>query len=95
MTPAPSQAKIHIERMMYRSSIAVTGDSAASYALIKLIPAGGGASKSLPLNLAVVRCPESSWNERVAASWPPRLPRRLSRLRQLEVVQHPDRPRLC
>ena len=34
--------KIHIERMMYRSSIAVAGESAASYALIKLIPAGGG-----------------------------------------------------
>ena len=54
MTPAPSQAKIHIERMMYRSSIAVSGESSASYALIKLIPAGGGASKPLPLNLALV-----------------------------------------
>jgi Ca-activated chloride channel family protein len=54
MTPTPSQAKIHIERMMYRSSIAVTGETAASYALIKLIPAGGGASKPLPLNLALV-----------------------------------------
>jgi Ca-activated chloride channel family protein len=54
MTPTPSQPKIHVERMMYRSSIAVTGDTAASYALIKLIPAGGGAGKSLPLNLALV-----------------------------------------
>ncbi|MBY0227876.1 MAG: VWA domain-containing protein [Gemmataceae bacterium] len=54
MTPNASQAKIHIERMMYRSSIAVSGDSAASYALIKLIPAGGGATKPLPLNLAIV-----------------------------------------
>src|SRR4051794_9755548 len=54
MTPTPSQPKIHIERMMYRSSIAVSGDTAASYALIKLIPAGGGASKPLPLNLALV-----------------------------------------
>src|SRR5262245_5100265 len=50
----PSQAKIHTERMMYRASIAVQGDSAASYALVKLIPAGGAASKPLPLNLALV-----------------------------------------
>jgi len=50
-------AKIHIERMMHRSSIAVAGDSAASYALIKLIPSGlGGAAVSKPmgLNLALV-----------------------------------------
>src|SRR5438045_388045 len=47
-------AKIHIERMMHRNSIAVTGESAASYALIKLIPAGGGASKPMGLNLALV-----------------------------------------
>src|SRR6266571_106360 len=53
MTPTAPQPKIHIERMMYRSSIAVTGETAASYALIKLIPAGGGA-RSLPLNLALV-----------------------------------------
>jgi Ca-activated chloride channel family protein len=53
MTPTASTAKIHIERMMYRSSISVTGESAASYALIKLIPAGGGATKPLPLNLAI------------------------------------------
>jgi Ca-activated chloride channel family protein len=53
MTPEPLQPKIHIERMMYRNSIAVAGESAASYALIKLIPAGGG-SKPLPLNLALV-----------------------------------------
>jgi Ca-activated chloride channel homolog len=49
----PSQAKIHIERMMYRSSVSVTGESAASYALIKLIPAGGG-GKPLNVNLALV-----------------------------------------
>ena len=54
MTPTASQPKIHIERMMYRSSIAVSGETAASYALIKLIPAGGGGSKPLPLNLALV-----------------------------------------
>src|SRR5262245_60951034 len=50
----PSQAKIHTERMMYRASIAVQGDSAASYALVKLIPAGGAAAKPLGLNLALV-----------------------------------------
>jgi Ca-activated chloride channel family protein len=50
-----TQPKIHIERMMYRSSIAVQGDSSVSYALVKLIPAGlaeGGAP--LGLNLALV-----------------------------------------
>jgi Ca-activated chloride channel homolog len=48
-----SPPKIHIERMMYRSSIAVAGESAASYALVKLIPAGG-AGVALGLNLALV-----------------------------------------
>ena len=38
---------------MYRNSIAVSGETAASYALIKLIPVGG-AAKALPLNLALV-----------------------------------------
>src|SRR5476649_1506110 len=49
-------AKIHVERMMHRSSIAVAGDSAASYALIKLIPSGlgSGPSKPMALNLALV-----------------------------------------
>ncbi len=47
-------AKIHIERMMHRNSIAVAGETAATYALIKLIPAGGGASKPMGLNLALV-----------------------------------------
>jgi Ca-activated chloride channel family protein len=46
-------AKIHIERMMHRSSIAVPGESAVSYALIKLIPSGD-AGKPLNLNLALV-----------------------------------------
>jgi len=52
----PSQPKIMIERMMYRSSIAVMGESSASYALLKLIPVGGGAAASVPLglNLALV-----------------------------------------
>jgi Ca-activated chloride channel family protein len=48
-------AKIHIERMMHRSSIAVAGESAATYALVKLIPSGaGGATKPMGLNLALV-----------------------------------------
>jgi Ca-activated chloride channel family protein len=48
-------AKIHIERMMHRSSIAVTGESAATYALIKLIPSGAaGVAKPMGLNLALV-----------------------------------------
>src|SRR5207237_7530479 len=38
----PMTAKIHIERMMHRSSIQVQGDSAATYALVKLIPSGSG-----------------------------------------------------
>src|SRR5438046_1417387 len=46
-------AKIHIERMMHRNSIAVAGETAATYALIKLIPAGGGAGKPMGLNLAL------------------------------------------
>lgn len=49
-------AKIHIERMMHRNSIAVAGETAASYALVKLIPTGlgEGASKPMGLNLALV-----------------------------------------
>src|SRR6516162_3262579 len=47
-------AKIHIERMMYRSSIAVPGESTASYALVKLIPSADGAGKPVALNLALV-----------------------------------------
>jgi Ca-activated chloride channel family protein len=46
-------AKIHIERMMHRSSIAVAGESAASYALVKLIPSGGAGGKPMALNLAL------------------------------------------
>ena len=53
MTPPPREPRIHVERMMHRSSIAVPGDSAASYALVKLIPAGG-AGQPLGLNLALV-----------------------------------------
>src|ERR1700730_10477247 len=49
-------AKIHVERMMHRNSIAVAGDTAASYALIKLIPSGRGqgVAKPMGLNLALV-----------------------------------------
>ncbi len=47
-------AKIHLERMMHRNSVAVKGDSVASYALIKLIPTGEGPSKAIGLNLALV-----------------------------------------
>ena len=47
-------AKIHIERMMHRASIAVQGESAASYALLKLIPTGEGGG--VGLNLALMFC---------------------------------------
>src|SRR3954470_17800364 len=46
-------AKLHVERMMHRNSLAVAGDTAASYALLKLIPTGL-ADKPMPLNLALV-----------------------------------------
>lgn len=45
--------KIFIERMMHRSSIAVLGETAATYALLKLIPSGG-AGRSARLNIALV-----------------------------------------
>src|SRR5262252_2166638 len=47
-------AKIHIERMMYRNSVSVPGDSAASYALVKLIPSSDASLAPLGLNLAIV-----------------------------------------
>jgi Ca-activated chloride channel family protein len=48
-------AKIHVERMMHRNSIAVAGESAASYALVKLIAGGlNEVSKPMGLNLALV-----------------------------------------
>jgi len=46
-------AKIHIERMMHRNSVTVRGETAASYALIKLIPSGEGGLQAPPLNLAL------------------------------------------
>src|SRR5262245_50383541 len=80
MTPTASQAKIHIERMMYRSSIAVSGETAASYALIKLIPAGSGASKPLPLNLAIVLDVSGSMNEEDGTG--------VSRLQRIQQAAH-------
>jgi Ca-activated chloride channel family protein len=47
-------AKIHVERMMHRNSIAVAGESAASYALVKLIPTGLGQGGPMGLDLALV-----------------------------------------
>ena len=48
-------AKIHIERMMHRTSVSVAGESVASYALLKLIPTGGEESNQpIGLNLAIV-----------------------------------------
>ena len=49
----PAGPKIHLERMMYRNSIAVAGESAASYALLKLIPSGGAGQLGLNLALAL------------------------------------------
>ena len=48
-------ACIHIERMMHRNSIAVTGESASSYALLKLIPTGLETARPnrMGLNLAL------------------------------------------
>src|SRR5262249_56087266 len=80
MTPTASQAKIHIERMMYRSSISVSGESAASYALIKLIPAGGDASKPVPLNLAVVLDVSGSMYEEDGTG--------ISRLQRIQQAAH-------
>jgi Ca-activated chloride channel family protein len=47
-------AKIHLERMMHRNQVAVRGESAASYALVKLIPTAEGPHRALGLNLALV-----------------------------------------
>jgi Ca-activated chloride channel homolog len=47
-------AKIHIERMMHRNSVAVAGDTLASYALVKLIPSADSANQPVGLNLALV-----------------------------------------
>lgn len=47
-----SASRIVLERMMHRQSIAVPGESLASYALLKLVPAGDQAV-SLPLTMAL------------------------------------------
>jgi len=47
-------ARVHVERTMHRSSIAVAGESAACYGLIKLMPSVNGTAPPLPLNLALV-----------------------------------------
>jgi Ca-activated chloride channel family protein len=47
-------AKINIERMMHRNSIAVLGETAATYCLVKLIPSGDAGGRALGLNLALV-----------------------------------------
>jgi Ca-activated chloride channel family protein len=46
-------ARVHVERTMHRSSIAVAGESAACYGLIKLMPSVDGTAPPLPLNLAL------------------------------------------
>jgi Ca-activated chloride channel homolog len=45
---------IQIERLMHRSSIAVAGESAAAYCLIKLCPDGNQETDTLPLSIALV-----------------------------------------
>jgi Ca-activated chloride channel family protein len=47
-----SAPRLVLERMMHRQSIAVPGESLASYALLKIVPAADGA-ESLPLTLAL------------------------------------------
>ncbi|MBL8797610.1 MAG: VWA domain-containing protein [Planctomycetia bacterium] len=51
--PMGKSGRINIERMTHRNSIQVMGESAATYALIKLIPSGEP-GKAPPLNLALV-----------------------------------------
>jgi Ca-activated chloride channel family protein len=46
-------ARIHIERMVHRSSIAVHGESAPAYVLLKLIPSGLNGTAPPKLNLAL------------------------------------------
>jgi von Willebrand factor type A domain len=47
-----SVPRLVLERMMHRQSIAVPGESLASYALLKVVPAGEG-SAGLPITLAL------------------------------------------
>jgi Ca-activated chloride channel family protein len=74
-------AKIHVERMMHRSSIAITGESAASYALLKLIPAGDAAvMKPLGLNLALALDVSGSMYEEDGTG--------ISRLKRIQNAAH-------
>jgi Ca-activated chloride channel family protein len=49
---AGKSGRMNIERMMHRNSMAVPGDTAVTYALLKLIPSGEATGP--PLNLALV-----------------------------------------
>jgi Ca-activated chloride channel family protein len=63
--------------MLYRSSIAVSGDSAAAYALVKLIPGGDAAAgRPVGLNLALVLDVSGSMYEEDGTS--------VSRLRRIQ-----------
>src|SRR5262249_1632719 len=78
--------KIHIERMMYRSSIAVPGDSAAAYSLVKLIPGGGAGSGPVALNLALVLDVSGSMYEEDGTG--------VSRLKRIQQAARPAIERL-
>src|SRR5271156_5410228 len=74
-------AKINIERMMHRNCIAVLGETAASYCLVKLIPTGEGAGgKSLGLNLAIVLDVSGSMYEEDGTG--------VSRLKRIQQAAH-------
>ena len=45
--------RLVLERMMHRQSLAVPGESMATYALVKLVPAGDGAGLPLTLVLCI------------------------------------------
>jgi Ca-activated chloride channel homolog len=47
-----SAPRLVLERMMHRQSVAVPGESLASYALLKVVPAGEGPA-ALPITLAL------------------------------------------
>jgi Ca-activated chloride channel homolog len=47
-----SAPRLVLERMMHRQSVAVPGESLASYALLKMVPAGDGPA-ALPITLAL------------------------------------------
>ena len=51
-TDPMSAPRLALERMMHRQSIAVPGESLATYALLKLVPAADGPA-GIPLTLAL------------------------------------------